>query len=85
MLHDCGLTVYSKFGQACLIPYIRKYWRSLNLAICTRSGCTLILAEIKFGSCTARTKHSKYVGVCKFGDFDTDRQTAKLKMSIYGT
>ena len=25
---------------------IRKYWRSLNLVICARSGCNLILAEI---------------------------------------
>ena len=43
----------------CTIPYIRKYWRSLNLTICTRSGCNKILAKIKFGGCTARTKHSK--------------------------
>ena len=41
------------------VPYIREYWRSLNLAICTRSGCNLILVENKFGGCTARTKHSK--------------------------
>ena len=41
------------------LPYIWKYWRSLNLATSARSGCNLILAEIKFGSCTTRTKHSK--------------------------
>ena len=41
------------------VPDIWKYWRSLNLAISARSGCNLILADIKFGGCTARTKHSK--------------------------
>ena len=41
------------------IPYIWKYWRSLNLAIWARSGCNLILAEIIFGGCTARTKYSR--------------------------
>ena len=35
------------------------HWRELNLAICARSGSNSILAEIKFGGCTARTKHSE--------------------------
>ena len=31
------------------IPYIRKYWRSLNLAICPKSGRNALLAEFKCG------------------------------------
>ena len=34
------------------IPYIQKYWRSLNLAIyinCLKSGSNALLAEFKFG------------------------------------
>ena len=31
------------------IPYIRKYWRSLNLAICLKSGSNALLVEFEFG------------------------------------
>ena len=40
------------------------YWEILviiKFSDLARSDCNLILAEIKFGSCTARTKHDKYV------------------------
>ena len=33
-----------------IIPFIRKYWRSLNLAICPKSGRNALLAKFKFGS-----------------------------------
>ena len=36
----------SSFWQ---ILYIRKYWRSLNFAICARSGCNLTLAVAQQG------------------------------------
>ena len=57
---DCSFAGYIEVPYVYIyILYMRKYWQSLNLAISVRSGCILILAENKFGGCTARTKHSK--------------------------
>ena len=72
---DC-IPVRAVYPYKRKLPYIRKYWRSLNLAICARSGCNLILAKIKFGGFTARIKHSKLVYV----NLAILILTAKLKM-----
>ena len=44
ILHKVNTSVYIHG-----ILYIRKYWRSLNLAICMKSGRKALLAEFKFG------------------------------------
>ena len=43
------ITVITYKSMGCDIPYIRNYWRSLNLAICLKSGRNALLADFKFG------------------------------------
>ena len=51
-IHQTALlnTPESKQIFPTILPYIRKYWQSLNLVICPKSGRNALLAEFKFGS-----------------------------------
>ena len=49
MYVDVYVDVHVDKHEGPYIPYIWKYWRSLNLVICPKSGRNALLVEFKFG------------------------------------